>query len=68
MQIPSLNLVSLSSLRDGCLVRYTGMVQDQFDPEFYFKVFTFVDGVKQVHGYKSLESLVISCAIVWSLY
>lgn len=37
--VPSLNLGNLNSLHDGCLVRYTGMVQDQFDPEFYFKVY-----------------------------
>ena len=39
MQVPSLNTVPLEMLRDGCLVRYRAMVQDQFDPEFYFKLY-----------------------------
>ncbi len=39
LQIPSLNHVPLHHLPEGTLVRYRAMVQDQFDPEFYLKVY-----------------------------
>ncbi|XP_064382402.1 mini-chromosome maintenance complex-binding protein-like isoform X2 [Halichondria panicea] len=38
-QIPSLNHTPLHHLPEGTLVRYRAMVQDQFDPEFYLKVY-----------------------------
>ncbi len=35
-------------LHDGCLVQYRAMVQDQFDPDFYFKVYhTFTEGDRE---------------------
>ncbi len=39
MQVPLLNASSISSLAHHSLVRYRCMVQDQFDPEFYFQVY-----------------------------
>ena len=42
-QVPSLNTTPLEQLPDGCLVRYRGMIQDQFDPELYLKQYTAVD-------------------------
>ena len=37
-KVPCLNATSLKFLHDGCLVSYTCMIQDQFDPEYFFKV------------------------------
>ena len=36
---------------DGSLVRYRGMVQDQFDPEFYLKVFSITNQQTTVSYY-----------------
>ena len=38
-QVPSLNSTPLDHLHNGCLVRYRCMVQDQFNPEFYLKLY-----------------------------
>ena len=38
-QVPSLNATPLDHLPNGCLVRYRCMIQDQFDPEFYLKIY-----------------------------
>ncbi|KAL6263858.1 hypothetical protein P5V15_003939 [Pogonomyrmex californicus] len=36
-EIPSLNNVQLHNIRDKELIRFRGMVQDMYDPEYYFK-------------------------------
>ncbi len=38
-QVPSLNESSQHQLVDGQVVRFRCMVQDMFDPEYYFSVF-----------------------------
>ena len=38
-QVPLLNAVAVHRLPHHSLVRYRCMIQDQFDPEFYFKVY-----------------------------
>ncbi|XP_015110478.1 mini-chromosome maintenance complex-binding protein [Diachasma alloeum] len=35
--IPSLNSSALHDLKDGQLVRFRGMIQDMYNPEFYFE-------------------------------
>ena len=42
-QVLTINTVPGDLVRDGTLVRLRGMVQDQFDPEFYLKQFTVVN-------------------------
>ena len=42
-QVPSLNSTPLERLNDGCLVTYTGMVQDHFDPELYLQYYTAIN-------------------------
>lgn len=36
-EIPSLNAIALDDLRDGQLVRFRGMIQDMYNPEYYFQ-------------------------------
>lgn len=36
-EIPLLNDVQLHNIKDKQLVRFRGMVQDMYDPEYYFK-------------------------------
>ena len=36
-KIPLLNYVKLDELKDSQLVRFRGMIQDMFDPEFYME-------------------------------
>ncbi|XP_012274497.1 mini-chromosome maintenance complex-binding protein isoform X2 [Orussus abietinus] len=36
-EIPSLNCLPLHDLRHGQLVRFRGMIQDMYDPEYYFE-------------------------------
>ncbi len=42
-QIPLVNSVHGELIPDGTVVKYRGMVQDQFDTEFYLKEFTVVN-------------------------
>ena len=42
-QIPLVNSVRSEFIPDGTLVKYRGMVQDQFDTEFYLKAFTVIN-------------------------
>ena len=42
-QIPLINSVPSDLICNGTLVRFRGMVQDQFDPEFYLKVFSVIN-------------------------
>jgi hypothetical protein len=53
--VPVLTAAALASgaLASGSLVRYTGLVQDQFDPEFY----TAVAEVRRADGSSSLRPL-----------
>ncbi|XP_043287663.1 mini-chromosome maintenance complex-binding protein isoform X2 [Venturia canescens] len=39
-QIPCLNSSSLDHLKHGHLVKFRGMVQDMYDPEYYFKKYS----------------------------
>ena len=39
LQVPLLNASSVLSVPHHSLVRYRCMIQDQFDPEFYFQVY-----------------------------
>ena len=51
-QIPSLNNHDMiEKIPNGSLVRYRGMIQDMFDPEFYLGVYenTQENGVKVTH-------------------
>ena len=43
VQVPLLNCIPLEQLADGRLVRYRGMIQDQFNPELYLKAYTAVN-------------------------
>ncbi|XP_057329438.1 mini-chromosome maintenance complex-binding protein [Microplitis mediator] len=36
-EIPSLNYLPVHSLQDGQLVRFSGMIQDMYNPELYFE-------------------------------
>lgn len=36
-EIPSLNSSRLCDLRHGQLVKFRGMIQDMYDPEYYFE-------------------------------
>lgn len=36
-EIPLLNDVQLHNIKDKQLVRFRGMIQDMYDPEYYFK-------------------------------
>lgn len=38
-EIPILNNVQLHNIRDKQLVRFRGMIQDMYDPEYYLKQF-----------------------------
>lgn len=42
-QLPLLNAVSPDHIPSGTLVRFHGMIQDQFDPEFYLKTFSIIN-------------------------
>ncbi|XP_011494485.1 PREDICTED: mini-chromosome maintenance complex-binding protein [Ceratosolen solmsi marchali] len=42
-EIPSLNYESLDNFRDGQLVRFQGMLQDMYNPEYYFKKYEVID-------------------------
>lgn len=37
MEIPLLNNTQLHNIRDKALVRFRGMIQDMYNPEYYFK-------------------------------
>lgn len=37
MEIPLLNNVQLHDIKDKELVRFRGMIQDMYNPEYYFK-------------------------------
>lgn len=56
-QVPSLNSTPLDSLPPSCLVRYRCMVQDQFDPEFYLKVYH----TTNTHTGNTVSTLLITC-------
>ncbi|KAF7990707.1 hypothetical protein HCN44_000512 [Aphidius gifuensis] len=42
-EIPSLNAVDIQDLQDGQLVRFRGMVQDMYNPEFYFQSYEVIN-------------------------
>lgn len=42
-EILSLNTVDIHDLKDGQLVRFRGMVQDMYNPEFYFQSYEVVN-------------------------
>ncbi|XP_011311166.1 mini-chromosome maintenance complex-binding protein [Fopius arisanus] len=42
-EIPSINSTALHNLRDGQLVRFRGMIQDMYNPEFYFERYEVID-------------------------
>ncbi|XP_001600675.2 mini-chromosome maintenance complex-binding protein isoform X1 [Nasonia vitripennis] len=42
-EIPSLESAPLDYFKDGQLVRFQGMLQDMYDPEYYFKSYQVVD-------------------------
>lgn len=67
-EIPSLNSVSLDNLKDGQLVRFQGMLQDMYNPEYFLKKYQvinkqtgessikngmLIDGACQVHNMKA---------------
>ncbi|PIK49482.1 putative mini-chromosome maintenance complex-binding protein [Apostichopus japonicus] len=51
--IPSVNHTSLHLLKPDSLVRYRGMVQDMFDPEFYLGVYEVEDKSSNMKTLKS---------------
>jgi hypothetical protein len=62
LQIPSLNEVSLvDTLPHGSLVRYRGMVQDMFDPEYFLGVYEEVNASGQKVSNRSYVPLSLSC-------
>jgi hypothetical protein len=42
-EIPSLNNESLDNFRNGQLVRFQGMLQDMYNPEYYFKKYEVIN-------------------------
>ena len=64
LQIPSLNDVPLHHLTSGSLVRFRGMVQDTYDPEFFlgtYEVNRVKDGSTRLCT--ALYRDIISCAV-----
>lgn len=42
-QIPLLNVADTQYLKEGSLVRFRGMVQDMYDPEYYYEKYEVVN-------------------------
>jgi hypothetical protein len=43
LQVPDLNSIPSSELKDGMFVKYTGMIQDMLNPVFYFDKYEVLD-------------------------
>jgi hypothetical protein len=70
MKIPSINDIRIDTIPNGSLVRYRGMIQDMWDPEFFLGVYEEINTIQgtKVKTMNSITSLTVLeiCQLLWT--